>query len=77
MWPPAFGHPRIFYVLSQIAHRLTGWNAMRSRANTLKLNISDDLVHSAEWVDPQSSCVPSSTRSPPPMPPGQINDQAD
>jgi len=29
---------------SQIAHRLTGWNALRARAKDLKLNISDDLV---------------------------------
>ncbi len=28
----------------QIAHRLTGWNALRARARELKLNLSDDVV---------------------------------
>lgn len=28
----------------QIAHRLTGWNALRQRANLLDLTISDDQI---------------------------------
>ncbi len=28
----------------EIAHRLTGWNALRARAQSLKLDINDDQV---------------------------------
>jgi len=31
----------------EIAHRLTGWNAVKVRAQQLKLNISDDGVKQA------------------------------
>ena len=31
----------------QLAHRLTGWNAMQNRAKQLSLNISDDQIKAA------------------------------
>ena len=54
--PPLFAHrlPLLPCFRHQIAHRLTGWNALRARAKDLKLTLSDDVVRRAAvgWPPP-------------------------